>query len=100
MAKVFDTEVLAINAVTASVLTPAKYDHRGSSRASKAVIQVGTTPIYFLFATSTPAATPTATEGFFGNVGDTIEVTDFDDIRNLQVIAQSGSGTIYVSYET
>lgn len=100
MAKFFDEEVLAVNATTSVRLTSTKYDHNGSSRASKASIQVGTTPIWFNFSVAVPAAVPIVTKAFIANVGDIVEITDFDNMRNVQIISQSGSGSVYVAYES
>ncbi len=96
MAKFFDEEVLAVNATTAVSLTSSKYDHNGSSRASKATIQVGVTPVYINFSTTSP----TITNSLFGVAGSLIEITDFDNLKSAQIISQSGSGTVYVAYES
>lgn len=95
MAKIFDEEVLSVNAVTSVRLTASKYEHSGSTRAGKAIIQIGSTPIYWSFGT----AEPTATNGYIGHVGDILEVTDFDNLRDIKIISQSGSGSVFVSYE-
>lgn len=98
MGKFFDDEVITINAVTSVVFTAAKYDHNGGTRASRAVVQVGSTPIYLSFLTDPP----TITSSIIGNTGDIIEITDFDNIRDAKIIAQSATGslTIYVTYES
>lgn len=96
MAQFFDEEVLSINASTAVGLTASKYDHSGSSRASKATIQIGSTPAWVNFSSTTPSAT----NGFILNAGDRITITDFENIRNFRIISQSGSGTVYVGYES
>lgn len=95
MAKIFDEEVLSVNSSTSVRLTSTNYDHVGSTRANQAIIQVGSTPIYFSFGD----AEPSATNGYIGNVGDVVRITNFDNIRDVKIISQSGSGSVFVSYE-
>lgn len=89
----FADESLAVNSTTPVVLTPAKYEASGGGRATRAVIQC-LVSMYYRF-----GAAPTSTVSYQAAAGDIIEINGFDNIRQVEFLTQSGSSTIFASYE-
>lgn len=95
----YDDELIAVSAGSTATLDRDLLDNVGGSRASSALIENSATAnsaVTYRF-----AGTPSATEGHRLDPGDSVEVTGYDNLRNLVIYgAGSVASSVFVSYST
>lgn len=90
----YASELLTPGTSADVTLTAAKLDGSGTARSVKAILRARSNPVIYTF----DGGSPTATNSLQIAVDTEIEITGYDNLKNLKVRATSSTSNLYVVY--